>query len=89
MARKHREPASDAGTRSDAFSKHASTDPEECLGVSPARPLTREWASSSYDPNTGRPCVFEPGPNRYKQMPKAGTHTCSPGEKKSTKPGRW
>ncbi len=72
-----------------AKTKASSMAPEESLPVSPARPLVREWATSSYDPKTGRPCVYEPGPDRFKQVPKAGTHTEGKAGRAPFKPGRW
>jgi len=58
MAKKHPEPSHDVGTGNEKLTKHASTAREELIGVSPARPNVREWASASYDATTGRPNIF-------------------------------
>lgn len=71
------------------ITKTASTDPEQHVPRSPARPNVREWASSSYDQQTGRGHIFGEGPNADRQEPKAGRHTSADNSKPRSRPGRW
>ena len=70
-----------------AITKKASTDPEQSVPMSPARPNVREWAEESYSRRTGRGHIFEEGPEADAQVPgKSRDYSSS---KRPTKPGRW
>lgn len=70
-----------------AITKKASTDREQELPRSKARPMVREWATPSYSAKTGRGNVFGEGGDR--QVPSAGRHTTANPLKGRTRPGRW
>jgi hypothetical protein len=88
MARQHDEPSQPRGMASERISKTASTDHEQTVGKSPARPLVRDWASPSYDATTGRANIWSE-PDRDRQVPSAGRHTAPNNTKRGSRPGRW
>jgi hypothetical protein len=91
MARQHEEPQAPRGPGTEHLNKHRSTDPEQDgLGPSPAMPNRRPWASASYDPDSGRSVrVGQSGPDSFRQVPSAGTHTQAPTPHRSRRLGRW
>lgn len=72
---------------------------EERVPRADGRPLVRQWASASYDPETGRAARVADDkdvggtrhgrPVSWKQVPEAGTHTVTQNNKARTRPGRW
>ena len=89
------------GVTGNDFTKRGSySSPEEEVPVSPAKEMTRQWATSSYDPHTGRAARVgdDPYPGHghrhdrdesHKQVPSAGNYTKSRHTVPPTKPGRW
>jgi hypothetical protein len=71
------------------MNKRHSTDPEQQVPRSPAKAMTREWATASYDSRTGRPNIFMDGGAKDKQVPNAGRHTIGNNLKGRSRPGRW
>ena len=89
MAKAHDEPGAPRGVSNEKLHKHESTAREQDgLTPSPARPLTRHWNSASYDATTGRANIWAE-PFRDRQLPSAGVHTVTPGQKPKRTPGRW
>ena len=72
---------------------------EERVERTPARPIVRQWASASYDPETGRAArvandkdvggTRDGKPESWKQIPDAGRHTAPNNSKGRSRPGRW
>lgn len=64
-------------------------DAEQQVPRSPAKPQVREWASGSYDPQTGRGHIFNDGGRRSRQVPDEGPRGKISGSTPSSRPGRW
>jgi len=88
MAREHSEPSQPRGMEGERLTKTASTDPEQRVGKSPARPLVREWATPSYDATTGRANIWSE-PAKDRQVPNAGRYTAPNNTNRGSRPGRW
>jgi hypothetical protein len=81
--------------------KRYSTDPEQRLPPSPAKPRVRQCASASYDPETGRAARVDDDayhghgarhgkPESWKQMPdEESRYGVGNNTKRPTRPGRW
>lgn len=101
MAKKHHEPAGVIGPGNERITKTGSySTAEQQVSRSPAKAMTRQWASASYDSVTGRAARVHDDvyrgegarhgkPDNWKQVPDEGPRGATSGSTPRSRPGRW
>lgn len=100
MAKNPAEPRGVVGMGGKISKTGSYSTAEQQIPRSPAKPMTRQWASASYDPVTGRAARVADDkyhgqgarhgkPESWKQCPDEGPRGATSGSTPRSRPGRW